>query len=254
MGISSAELQEVREHLRTLIGVHFDLLKLPRAVLAAFEPSQIGTIVGTLMDACIPHLSQIIEGNETLAELGISKHPGVVGEREGYPDYLHGPTGKRLELKLIYVDPSGVEMKRPPTPRESSARLTQKVTVKNVEPDKDVLLVIAYQLRPGDDNRELFSPTIIDLEVFSMIECIRARDSRLSGGGGYWMGDYETPVVLSQKGRRAHRAGEALVQSYGRKASEGHHYNEDTNFGKLARIPYPPLQRFLSRFGVKPTS
>lgn len=56
-----------------------------------------------------------------------------MGEREGYPDYKHS-SGKRLELKLLYVDNPSLKMKKPPTPREPSARLTQKVTVKNVDP------------------------------------------------------------------------------------------------------------------------
>jgi hypothetical protein len=33
--------------------------------------------------------------------------------------------------------------------------------------------------------------------------------------------------------------------SYGRKESEGKDYNEDTNFGKLARIPHLGMQQFL---------
>jgi hypothetical protein len=32
---------------------------------------------------------------------------------------------------------------------------------------------------------------------------------------------------------------------YGRKESEGRDYNEDTNFGKLKRIPYGSLQTFI---------
>lgn len=38
-----------------------------------------------------------------------------------------------------------------------------------------------------------------------------------------------------------------MVAGYGRKESEGKDYNEDTNFGKLRRIPHEPLQRFLER-------
>ena len=250
MEISPDALQQLRVELRPLIGVQFDVLKLPRGVLSAFEPSQIGTMVGVLMDACIPHLAAIVQNTETLSQLGIRKHPGIFGDREGYPDYLHEPTGRRLELKLLYVDPVGLIMKKPPTPREPSARLTQKVTVKNVDPANDALLVLAYQLRPNVNDPDLFSPTIISFEVFSMIECIRARDRRLSDGGGRWMGDYETPVVISQQGRKAKRMGIPLGVTYGRKANEGHHWNEDTNFGKLARIPYPPLRAFLQQAGV----
>jgi hypothetical protein len=35
--------------------------------------------------------------------------------------------------------------------------------------------------------------------------------------------------------------------TYGRKESEGKDFNEDTNFGKLKRIPYQPLQEFLAK-------
>lgn len=248
--ITENELNGLKRALRPLIGVQFDLLKLPRAVLGGFEPSQIGTMVGVLMDASIPHLDKIMQGRESLAGLGLRKHPGILGGREGYPDYLHEPTSKRLELKLLYQDPVGVAMKKPPTPREPSARLTQKVTLKNVDPETDALLVIAYQLRPNVDDQDVFSPTVTDLGVFSMIECIRARDARLTSRGGRWMGEYETPVVLSRSGRAAMREGRELIDTYGRKAGEGHHFNEDTNFGKLARIPYPPLQDFLANHGA----
>lgn len=122
--ISPAEIGDLADRLRVLIGVSLDVLRLPKAVLHAFEPSQIGTVVGTLMDACIPELPTIlVEGPEDAG--GISKHKGILGEREGYPDYRHD-SGKRLELKLLYKDPLGVEMKSPPTPREASARLTQR--------------------------------------------------------------------------------------------------------------------------------
>jgi hypothetical protein len=84
-----------------------------------------------------------------------------------------------------------------------------------------------------------------------MIECIRARDKRLIDGGGRWFGHYETPGVLSQIGRKIRRdGGEADHSGYGRKESEGKHYNEDTNFGKLKRIPYAPLQEFMNKHGM----
>ncbi len=245
--ISPEELDLLRKALDPLKKVQFEVLKLPEAVLAGFEPSQIGTLVGVLMDACIPQLSLIIEDARLLSEVGLKKHAGILGEREGYPDFLHD-SGKRLELKLLYVDPVGVKMKRPPTPREPSARLTQKVTLKNVKPDLDVLLVVAYRLEPNHEEKKVFSPTIIDLEVFPMIECIRARDSRLLTAPGKWFGDYETPVILSGIGKRKLSEGLPLDEfSYGRKAKEGKDYNEDTNFGKLARIPYRPLQGFLAK-------
>ena len=182
--------------------------------------------------------------------IGLSKHEGVIGEREGYPDYRHR-SGKRLELKLLYRDPKGVEMKTPPTAREASARLTQKVTVKNVDPKTDVLMVLAYELCPTPAKPELYCPTIVDIGLFPMIDCIRARDDRLTRRGGKWFGDYETPCVPSKIGRKKLRRGEALDESgYGRKESEGRDLNEDTNFGKLKRVPYRPLQLYLKKHGA----
>ena len=248
--IRAAEIADLERRLATLVGVRLDLLRLPRAVLHAFEPSQIGTIVGTLMDACIPQLPALLCGQGLRDAGGIARHQGVVGEREGYPDYRH-ESGKRLELKLLYKDPVGVEMKSPPTPREASARLTQKVTVKNVDPRTDVLMVVVYQLQADEEDEDVFSPAIVDIGLFPMIDCIHARDDRLERSGGRWFGNYETPCMPSKVGRRKRRRGEPLDESaYGRKESEGKDFNEDTNFGKLKRVPYRPLQLFLHKHGA----
>ena len=84
-----------------------------------------------------------------------------------------------------------------------------------------------------------------------VIECVYARDKRLLDAGGKWFGDYETPTILSNLGKEKIKNGKVLDYStYGRKESEGHDYNEDTNFGKLKRIPYKPLQEFLKRIGA----
>lgn len=248
--ISADELNELKACLRPLEGLPIEVLRLPRSILAGFEPSQIGTIVGTLMDACIPQLSTLLPDNAELESVGLAKAEGILGDREGYPDYVHS-SGKRLELKLAYVDPEEVEMKKATTRREPSARLTQKVTLKNVRPATDALLVVAYQLRPLEDDPDIFSPTITDLGVFSMIECIRARDFRLVESGGRWFGDYETPAILSKKGLAMTKAGEPVDETtYGRKESEGYDFNEDTNFGKLMRIPHAPLHEFLRQIGA----
>lgn len=239
-GLSRQRLAALKQELLPLIGTQFDTLMLPSAVLSAFEPSQIGTIVGSLMDALIPHLDNI-------PQVGLSKHAGLLGEREGYPDYIHA-SGLRVELKLLYVDNPNLTMKRPPTRREPSARLTQKVTVKNVIPDRDALLIIAYQLNPHWNNPGAVTPTIVDLDVFSVIELVRARDDRLTNAGGRWFGNYETPCVLSRIGKEKYRRNLPLsINSYGRKESEGKDYNEDTNFGKLKRIPHADLQLFLRK-------
>ena len=249
--VTEAELADLAVALDGLKGVQLRLLRLPRPVLKAFEPSQIGTIVGTLMDACIPELPNLLElENPHIGDVGLFKHEGILGEREGYPDYRH-VGGKRLELKLLYTDPEDVEMKNPPTPREPSARLTQKVTVKNVEPKTDVLMVLAYQLCPLPEQADWYSPTIIDVGLFSMINCILARDDRLERSGGKWFGNYETPCILSRIGRQKRQRGAPLdYTQYGRKESEGRDFNEDTNFGKLKRVPYRPLQLFLKKHGA----
>ena len=111
--ITDKQLQQLKQQMLPLIGQRFPSLSLPIVALQAFEPSQIGTIVGALMDALIPHLPD-------MPQLGLRKHGGILGEREGYPDYKH-TSGNRIELKLLYVDNPGLKMKKPPTPREPSA-------------------------------------------------------------------------------------------------------------------------------------
>lgn len=250
MDVDEAAIAEVRESVSRLVGVQLELLRLPRAALAAFEPSQIGTIVGALLDACIPQLDLLLPEIESLADLGLTKAPGLLGDREGYPDFEHSG-GLRLELKLLYVDPDGGIMKQVATRREASARLTQKVTVKNVIPDRDLLMVVAYKLTPIDSEPDVYSPTIVDVGLFPVAECVAARDLRLTAAGGIWFGDFETPTVLSRVGKSKIDRGLPLNREvYGRKESEGHDYNEDTNFGKLKRIPYKPLQEFLQKHGA----
>ena len=235
--VSDTEISTLNKQLHGLIGVQFSSLALPEVALEAFEPSQIGTIVGTLMDALIPHLPKA-------DKIGLKKAPGILGEREGYPDYTHG--NYRLELKLIYVDNPKLKMKRPPTRREPSARLTQKVTVRNVIPSTDLMLLISYQLQENKASPSAVSPTIIDFRLYPMIDLIEARDRRLAEAGGIWFGDYETPTVLSKKGRAKVAKGvKPDGFSFGRKEGEGKDYNEDTNFGKLKRIPYEPLAQFI---------
>lgn len=242
--VSADEIADIKTTLQPLIGAHFNVLSIPREILLAFEPSQIGTIIGSLMDACIPQLSKITESN-AFDNVGLRKNDGILGEREGYPDYLHA-TGKRLELKLLFVDNPNIEMKKPPTPREPSARLTQKVTFKNVQADTDLLLVIAYALMESKTKPGFFSPTIIDFELFPVYECILARDRRMYDSNGGWFGQFETPTILSNQGKRKEESGDDIdYSSYGRKENEGKDLNEDTNFGKLKRIPYEPLRQYI---------
>ena len=243
--VSKRKIEELAETLMPLVGIQFNLLSLPKEILLAFEPSQIGTITGTLMDACIPQISSI-PTTTAFPDIGIRKHEGVLGDREGYPDYIH-ESGYRLELKLLYVDNASIKMKKPPTPREPSARLTQKVTFKSVIPNKDLLLVIAYRLEENKLMCNCFSPTIKSIALFPVYDCILARDMRMYRDGGGWFGYMETPTVLSNIGKQKVKSGTTLDYStYGRKEGEGKDLNEDTNFGKLKRIPYAPLQQFLA--------
>ena len=61
--VSAEDIANIKSALHPLIGVQFNILSIPKEILLAFEPSQIGTIIGSLMDACIPQLSKITESN-----------------------------------------------------------------------------------------------------------------------------------------------------------------------------------------------
>ncbi len=242
--VTTQQIETLRESLNPLLGAQFNILSIPGEILTAFEPSQIGTIIGALMDACIPQLSKITD-SDTFNTVGLRKNDGILGDREGYPDYIH-ESGLRAELKLLFVDNPNIIMKKPPTPREPSARLTQKVTFKNVKPDKDVLLVIAYALIENKSRPGFYSPSIIDFGLFPVYECILARDRRMYSCHGGWFGNFETPTILSNQGKQKLIHGQAIdYSSYGRKENEGKDLNEDTNFGKLNRIPYRPLQNYI---------
>lgn len=250
--ISDHEVAALYERLRPLEGVQFQVLRLPVGALKGFEPSQVGTSVGAIMDACIPQLDVIIPDDELVAAMGLTRGPGVLKDREGYPDFIH-ESGHRVELKLLYVPPDGgIVMKETSTAREPSARVGPGVNAKNVDPMHDVLLIVAYQLRPCADDPRFYSPTAVELGLFSIAEVVAARDGRLQAAGGFWFGDYQAPVIVSKAGNAKLKAGLRLDRStYGIKEGEGKDYNLDTNFGKLARIPHAPLLRFLQKYGYK---
>ena len=236
-------LGELFNALSPLIGVEISYLKIPPEAALQFEPSQVGTIVGTLTDAVLSHIA--VANN-----VGLRKGAGILGEREGYPDFDHS-SGYRIELKGLFCDNPIVQLKKPPTRREPSARLTQKVTENNVDADRDALLILSYHLHPSQDGSGLLTPVIRDLGIFPVIECVRARDFRLAQAGGIWFGEFQTPTILSKIGKSKIAQGVSPNKStYGRKESEGHDFNEDTNFGKLKRIPYKPLQLFLAKNGA----
>ena len=123
--ITPIELQGLRRVFQPLVGLKINWLSIPNQALPGFEPSQIAVIVNTLLDAILPqieHLATDEENAKRLRGIGLSKAPGVIGQREGYPDYIH-TSGKRVELKGLFVDNPALPMKRPPTAREPSARL-----------------------------------------------------------------------------------------------------------------------------------
>jgi len=196
-------------------------------------------IVNTLLDAILPQIEFLVSDKENatkLAGIGLSKAPGVIGQRETYPDYVH-VSGKRVELKGLFVDNPDLALKRPPTDREPSARLKENVTMDAIDPASDALLVAAVQLR-GDENNQC-SPYVSDIGVFSMVDCVRARDTSLAARGGRWIAG--VPKVVKKRSMTKFKAGNRLKDS---------DFEKDTNFGKLKRIPYPPLQEFMRKHGA----
>jgi hypothetical protein len=192
-------------------------------------------IINILLDAALPQIELLAsdpENAEKLKHIGLSKAAGQIGERESYPDYIH-KSGKRIELKGLFVDNPNLHLKRPPTRREPSARLKENVTIEDVDPSKDVLLVAAVRLEEVGGR---CYPVIIDIGLFPMVECIRARDDRLAKSGGRWIDGI--PKVIRNLGRKKMKKGEPLTDR---------DYEKDTNFGKLKRIPYKPLQDFVSK-------
>jgi len=134
----------------------------------------------------------------------------------------------------LFVDNLCLKFKRPPTPREPSARLKENITINSIDIAKDVLLIAAIQLQ---EENGFCSPFIVDIEVLSMVECIKARDKRLEETGGKRIDGI--PKVVSTVGKKKLKIGQILIDA---------DYEKDTNFGKLKRIPYKPLQDFLSKW------
>lgn len=242
-GISPAELERLKAEFAPLTGLRIDWLALPENVLPGFEPSQIAVIVNTLLDAALPQLSllevQDPENKERLEKVGLSKARGLIGDREAYPDYLHR-SGFRVELKGLFVDNPALKFKRTSTQREPSARIKENVTTEEVVADRDVLMVAAVQLQ---ETAHVCYPVIAEIGLFPMIECIKARDSRLIGGGGRWHN--AQPQIIKKTSQAKYRRGQPMSDD---------DYAKDTNFGKLNRIPYPPLAAMLLRYGVRVVS
>lgn len=238
MPLSPNDLQNLRNALQPLIGLRLDWLSIPIDAVPGFEPSQLAVLANTLADGALPQIGLLAtdeDNKNKLQELGLQKAPREVGEREGYPDYEH-TSGKRVELKGLFVDNPALDIKRPPTQREPSARIKENTTDKEVDPERDTLLVAAIQMQKTDGS---CCPVIVDIEVFPMSEVVAARDKRLADGGGRWKG--KAPQVVKKKSHGKSRQGKPL---------DDDDYEKDTNFGKLARIPYVPLVRFLLKHGA----
>jgi hypothetical protein len=236
--ITAEQLAKIREEFEPLVGLRITWLALPGIALSGFEPSQVAVIVNTLLDAALPQIKLLAsspENSERLNSIGLEKAPRSVGERESYPDYIH-KAGYRFELKGLFVDNPELGLKRPPTRREPSARIKDNVTIADVNPAKDILLMAAVQLRLFE---QYCHPIIIDIGLFPMIDCIKARDERMLRLGGRWNGKVPQCVKKSSIGKFLR--GESLIDE---------DYQHDTNFGKMKRIPYLPLQLFLKKHGV----
>ncbi len=234
--ISVEELVELRNHFDPLIGLKINWLTLPDKALTGFEPSQLAVIVNTLLDAVLPQIEMLATDPENAIRLrgvGLEKSPGIVGQRESYPDYIHA-SGKRIELKGLFVDNSALALKRPPTRREPSARIKENIRLDGIDASNDALLIAAVRIECDEQGN--CSPFIIDLGVFSMVECVRARDHRLAEAGGRWIG--KLPMVVKKASMAKHARMEDLAPT---------DFEKDTNFGKLKRIPYPPLQEFMRK-------
>ncbi len=236
--ITQEEIESLRKEFEPLIGLKVDWLSLPEKALQGFEPSQVAVIVNTILDAALPQIELLANNPENRAKLehiGLSKAPGDIGDREHYPDYIH-VSGYRVELKGLFIDNPDLKLKRPPTRREPSARLKENITINDINSAKDALMLTAVQLQEFNG---LCYPVIIDVGLFSMIECIRARDDRLLSTGGRWYNGI--PQVVKKSSQSKYRKNRRLTNK---------DYEKDTNFGKLKRIPYPPLQSFMRKHGA----
>jgi len=203
----------------SLVGYQLPSLSLSKTALKTIEPSQVGSTVGSLLDSLLACWDE--EEGYQRGKLGLKRQHGL-GDRESYPDFTFEQfiidfIG-RIELKNLFVDSPHIDINRPSSAREPSARL--KISQEEAQ-ENDYLLVLAYRFEPSVIRPKSFSPVIIDLDFFSVEALLKARDSRVVE----WHG--QTPMILGRNGQLA----------------------RDTNFGKLKRIPYAPLQSFLKCHG-----
>lgn len=71
-------LKSLTEALHPLCGVQVKYLQLPTDLALQIEPSQVGTIVGTLTDLLLPRIA-LEQG------IGLTKVAGILGDREDIP-------------------------------------------------------------------------------------------------------------------------------------------------------------------------
>ncbi|MGA2911468.1 MAG: hypothetical protein ABSE17_02420 [Candidatus Levyibacteriota bacterium] len=135
--LTQNDLKDLKNEFKPLIGLKISWLSIPLNALPGFEPSQIAVITNTILDAALPQMELLLtdeENKKKVTSLGLSKYVGAIGQRETYPDYLH-KSGKRVELKGLFVDNAELNLKRPPTKREQSARIKGNITISNIQPD-----------------------------------------------------------------------------------------------------------------------
>ena len=147
----------------------------------AFEPSQLGSIVGSLFEVWLPFTMN-----------GVMKHRCGNNNRETYPDLILS-SRERVELKLILHCDHGKILREPPL-KESAARLGHAVTEHNVE-SHDFALVVIYDIKV--DKAACF-PEVVQCKPFPILELIRARDADLVRRGGMW--GRERPMVKANTG------------------------------------------------------
>jgi len=209
--ITTVQLTQIRQEFEPLVGLRITWLALPEIALLGFEPSQLAVIVNTLLDAALPQIKMLAsspENRERLESIRLEKAPRSIGEREAYPDYIH-KSGFRFELKGLFVDNSELGLKRPPTRREPSARIKDNITMADVHPSEDILLMAAVQLRQTE---QFCYPVIIDIGLFPMVDCIKARDERMLRLGGRWNG--KVPQCVKKTSIEKFLKGESLIKGY----------------------------------------
>ncbi len=131
LDITQQEISILQNTFTPLVGMKIDWLSIPDQALQGFGPSQVAVIVNTLLDGILPQIQLLATTEENKAKLkniGLRKAPNTIGQRESYPDYVH-VSGKRVEIKGLFVDNPDLKLKRPPTPREPSARLKENATL-----------------------------------------------------------------------------------------------------------------------------